>query len=135
MAPALADGGGLLLLPPLGENPKLPKVLELAAGGERVSLTSGGKDEAVGLAKVSFSSSSATLWISLDFALPPKGLLPGNVDPAMLPLLDEPEWPCPRRNSARCDSKRRWKKLAQNWRMSVGCCLRISLSRREISLR
>ena len=95
-------------------------------------------EDAVGEAIMSPSSSSSSRRCMGLFAKPPelgdvpKGLLPGKLCSARPPCWLE--CCCESRNSARCDSRRRLKKLAQNCRMSWGLCLRISRSRAAISL-
>ena len=119
--------------------PKLPKVelavLLLVAMLElgEVERALGAKDEAVGEAK-SCSSSSATECMPPGptdevvagvvelVEVVPKGLLPGKLLSALLEC-------CDKRCSARWLSRRRWKKVAQNWRRSAPAgCLAISRS-------
>ena len=119
--------------------PKLPKVeaalllFEAMLEVGDVERALGAKDDAVGEAK-SCSSSSATECMppgptedvvagAVELVeVVPKGLLPGKLLSALLEC-------CDKRCSARWLSRRRWKKVAQNWRRSAPAgCLAISRS-------
>lgn len=98
-----------------------------------LSRTLGGKEEAVGEAKSSCSSSSCTECMVPAPVSPAEGdaVLPKGLGKLFSELL-ECRWP--RRNSALWLARRRAKKSLQNCKTSLGCSLAIWRSKLRISL-